>query len=228
MVLAPDLIPHVLQIVLIDLVLSGDNAVVIGMAAQPLPPRQRRAAVLFGGAAALILRVALTGAAAVVLGLPAIKAIGGLLLLWIAYRLLEVQAEQSSTTRSATTLVGAVSTILVADLIMSLDNVLGVAAASDGDLLLLFFGLLLSMAIVMLGGSIFAQVVDRLWWVAYLGALIIAWTGVDLVLGDALVESVLVLSVAAQWIVCGSISVLLVAVAHRAHRRPSVLRRTPR
>ena len=227
-VLAADLIPRVLQIVLIDLVLSGDNAVVIGMAAQPLEPRQRRVAVVFGGVAAFALRVALTGAAALVLGMPALKAIGGVLLLWIAYRLLTAQADHTSPAKGATTLAGAIATILLADLIMSVDNVLGVAAASDGDFVLLIFGLLLSMAILMLGGSMFAEAVDRLWWLAYLGALVIAWTGVDLVLGDPMVEPILVLPTSTRWIVCGSLSALLVMLAHVAHRRLSALQRTPR
>src|SRR6266850_1530609 len=136
-----ELISRVLQIILIDLVLSGDNAVVIGMAARPLPRRQRRLAIVFGGGAAIVLRIALTAGAALLLGLPALKAIGGLLLLWIAVRLLEPVGAPDEA-KSATTLAGAIGTILLADFIMSLDNVLGVAAASRADVLLLIFGLL--------------------------------------------------------------------------------------
>src|SRR5579859_4798623 len=115
-----ELITRIVQIVLIDLVLSADNAVVIGMAAHPLPPSQRRMAILFGGGVAIGLRVLLTGIAALLLGLPALKAIGGVLLLWIAYRLLERDDEAQNSTKTASTLRAAIATILVADVVMSL------------------------------------------------------------------------------------------------------------
>jgi YjbE family integral membrane protein len=222
-----DLVPRVIQIILIDLVLSADNAVVIGMAAHPLPPRQRRAAILIGGSAALALRVVLTAGAALLLGLPALKAIGGLLLLWIAYRLLEVEQDDANA-RIASTLRGAIGTILLADLVMSLDNVIGVAAASNGELVLLLFGLVVSMAIVMFGGGIFAELIDRLWWLAYVGALVIAWTGVDMVQDDSLVGRLAELPLIARLTLNGTISVVVVAVAHRAHRRQPARRQTAR
>jgi YjbE family integral membrane protein len=189
--LSPELISRILQIILIDLVLSGDNAVVIGMAAYPLPRKQRRIAILFGGGAAIVLRITLTSVAALLLGLPALKAVGGLLLLWIGFRLLE--QSETDETKQASTLMGAIGTILLADFIMSLDNVLGVAAASHGDVVLLIFGLLFSMAILMVGGSVFAELIERLWWLAYLGAGVIAWTGADMVQEDALVLQFVVL-----------------------------------
>ncbi|HEY0583907.1 MAG TPA: YjbE family putative metal transport protein [Chloroflexota bacterium] len=223
-----DLIPRILQIILIDLVLSGDNAVVIGMAAHPLPPRQRQVAIIFGGAAALALRVGLTAVAALLLGLPALKAIGGLLLLWIAYRLLQVEESGDGTAKQATTLRGAIGTILVADFVMSLDNVLGVAAASNGDVSLLLFGLVVSMAIVMIGGGIFAQLIDRLWWLAYVGALIISYTGVDMVLEDSLVHGAVELPMLAHWLIGGVVSVAVVALAHQVHRRQPALQRSAR
>jgi YjbE family integral membrane protein len=216
--ITPDLIPRILQIILIDLVLSGDNAVVIGMAAHPLPPRQRRIAIIVGGAAALVLRASLTSIAALLLGLPALKAVGGLLLLWIAYRLLK-QEEESGESRVATTMRGTILTILLADFIMSLDNVLGVAAASGGDVPLLIFGLTFSMAILMVGGSVFAQLIDRLWWLAYVGAFVIAWTGFDMFQDDQYVAEVIKLPDYARLIVSAVVSSVVVALAHRVHRR---------
>jgi YjbE family integral membrane protein len=216
----------VLQIILIDLVLSGDNAVVIGMAAQPLPRRQRQVAIAVGGATALVLRVALTAVAALLLDLPALKAIGGVLLLWIAYGLLKVEADDGGRARTASTLSGAIGTILLADFIMSLDNVLGVAAASNGDVLLLTFGLVVSMALVMLGGGLFAELIDRLWWLAYAGALVIAWTGVDMIQDEGLFGPVGDLPLAARVAINGLVSAAVVVLAHRAHRRQPATRQT--
>jgi YjbE family integral membrane protein len=221
--LTGDLIPRVLQIVLIDLVLSGDNAVVIGMAAHPLPKRQRRIAILVGGGAALLLRVGLTATAALLLGLPALKAIGGILLLWIAFRLLEADGGSDEEARVAHSMRGAIATILLADFVMSLDNVLGVAAASGGDIVLLMFGLVVSMAIVMFGGGLFAGLIDRLWWLAYAGALVIAWTGVDMLQEDDLVAAQAgSLPPLVRPVFSAVVSLVVVAVAHRVHRyRPA-------
>ena len=216
--LSGELIPRVLQIILIDLVLSGDNAVVIGMAAHPLPMPQRRMAILIGGGAALLLRVVLTAVAALLLGLPALKAIGGILLLWIAFRLLQPDAGGDPETREASSMRGAIATILLADLVMSLDNVLGVAAASEGDIVLLMFGLVVSMAIVMFGGGIFAELLDRLWWLAYAGALVIAWTGADMIQDDDLLAQFGSLPSVVRPVVSVLVSLIVVAVAHRVHR----------
>jgi YjbE family integral membrane protein len=216
--LSGELIPRVLQIILIDLVLSGDNAVVIGMAAHPLPNRQRRIAILVGGGAALLLRVVLTAVAALLLGLPALKAIGGLLLLWIAFRLLQPDESGDPEAKEAHSMRGAIATILLADVVMSLDNVLGVAAASNADVGLLIFGLVVSMAIVMLGGGIFADLIDRLWWLAYAGATVIAWTGADMVQDDDLLTQFGSFPAEVRPVVSALVSLIVVAVAHRVHR----------
>jgi YjbE family integral membrane protein len=214
--LSGELIPRILQIILIDLVLSGDNAVVIGMAAHPLPMRQRRIAILVGGGAALLLRVGLTAIAALLLGLPALKAIGGILLLWIAFRLLQPEGDPAA--KEASSMRGAITTILLADFVMSLDNVLGVAAASDGDIPLLVFGLVVSMAIVMFGGSLMAGLIDRLWWLAYAGALVIAWTGADMVQDDDLLLQIGSFPPLVRPVVSAVVSLVVVAVAWWIHR----------
>jgi YjbE family integral membrane protein len=215
-----ELISRILQIVLIDLVLSGDNAVVIGMAARPLHDRQRKLAIVIGGGAAIVLRVTLTSIAALLLGLPALKAIGGAVLLWIAVRLLEPQTPESET-KAATSLAGAIGTILLADFIMSLDNVLGVAAASHGDVPLLIFGLLVSMAILMVGGSVFANLLDRLWWLAYLGAAVIAWTGADMIQDDGLINQVIAAPDVMRWTINAIVTVAVILIARRIYRIPS-------
>lgn len=212
----------IFQIILIDLVLSGDNAVVIGMAAHPLPPRQRRFAIVFGGGAAILLRISLTTVAALLLSLPALKAVGGLLLMWIAFRLLERDDASGDHPRVASTLRGAIATILLADFIMSLDNVLGVAAASRGDVVLLIFGLIVSMAIVMLGGSLIAGLIDRLWWLVYAGAAVIAWTGAEMVQDEVLLLSAgVALGQPGRLIADALAALAVVALAHWVHRRRS-------
>ena len=220
------MISRIIQIILIDLVLSADNAVVIGMAAHPLAPRQRRMAIVFGGGVAVVLRVALTGVAVLLLGIPALKAIGGILLLWIAFRLLEREDEPGAGVRAASTLRGAIATILLADVVMSLDNVLGVAAASNGDVGLLVFGLLVSMAIVMLGGGLFADLIDRLWWLAYVGAAVIAWTGSEMIQEDVFAAGLAALPIFLEIGVNVLVTVAVVGLAHVVHRRQPVLRRS--
>lgn len=212
---------RLVQIILINLVLSGDNAVVIGMAAHQLPPRQRRMAIGIGGGGAIVLRIVLTGVAAFLLELPAVRAIGGALLLWIAFQLLQQEDGPGSKTTAPTTLRGAVATVLVADLIMSLDNVLGVAAASNGDFMLLIFGLIVSMAIVALGGGLIAGLIDRLWWLAYLGAAVIAWTGGEMMQDDDLVTQANPLSPVLRVVLTAVIAIAVVTLAHVAHRRKS-------
>jgi YjbE family integral membrane protein len=216
--LSPDTISRALQIILIDLLLSGDNAVVIGVAAAPLPRRQRGLAIALGGGAAIVLRILLTGGAAVLLELPLVRLVGGLLLLWIAFKLIDQEEQSHEGVKAATSLRGAAATILLADLIMSLDNVLGVAAISDGDVWLLVLGLVASMAIVLLGGSIFAEWVDRLRWLAYVGGAVIAWTGIDMVQDAA--NSAVQLAATARLSLDVLVTLAVLALAYRIHRHP--------
>jgi YjbE family integral membrane protein len=173
-----------MTIVLIDLALSGDNALVIGMAARGLPRRQRRTAIAAGAGAAVVLRVALAAVATVLLTVPYLQLAGGLVLAVIAYRLVHPGNGQRHMTVGARSLPEAVGIILVADLAMSLENILGVAGAAHGELSLLVFGLVLSIPIVLFGSGVVAQVLDRVPQVLWLGAAALAWTAADLILGD--------------------------------------------
>ena len=206
----------VASIVLIDLVLSGDNALVIGIAAHGLPARQRKQAIVAGGVAAAVLRIALTAVAALLLGIPGLRAVGGVLLLWIAFRLLKKHDSHGSE-REAGSLREAVLTILVADVVMSLDNVLGVAGASHGDVMLLLFGLALSVAVLMVGGSLVASLVNRFWWLTYLGSAVIAWTGVGLVLEDEALAHVVDVPTWVELPVTVLVVVVVLVVAHWVH-----------
>jgi YjbE family integral membrane protein len=214
-----ELISGLLNIVLINLVLSGDNAVVIGMAAHRLDPRQRRVAILIGGLAAIVLRIVLTVLASLLLEIPVLRLIGGALLVWIAFNLLECEEQAAGGAKVAHTLRGAIMTILVADLIMSTDNVLGVAAASHGDMALLSFGLVTSMAVLMFLGGLVAAVIDRFWWLAYLGSAVIAWTGATLALEDTAVEHLSgPVPAAIGLVTAAAVTLATLAFAHWFHR----------
>lgn len=181
-----NLIGAVFSIVVIDLVLSGDNAVVIGMAAHRLPPRQQRMAIIFGAAGAIGLRIVFTAMTAWLLGIPFLKAIGGLLLIWIAFKLLR-QEEESHEVRAATTLPEAARTIILADVIMSLDNILAVGGAAHGNLWLLLFGLGLSMPLILVGSGLVANLMNRFPWLVYVGSGVLVYTAVEMIAQDGLV-----------------------------------------
>lgn len=175
------------NIVVLDMVLSGDNAVVIGMAARTLPDRQRRRAIAFGTAAAVILRVALTGIAAWLLNIPLLMTFGAVLLLWIALKLL-VQNGGKTHVSTGRNLSSAIKTIIVADLVMSLDNVVSVAAVAHGHLGLLLFGLGLSIPFIMWGSRLVVLVMNRLPWLIYVGSAILGYTAGQLIVEDDIVR----------------------------------------
>jgi YjbE family integral membrane protein len=177
----------ILSIVIIDLVLSGDNAVVIGMAARRLSPEQRHRAIIAGAAGAIVLRVLFTVLAAVLLGVPLLQGIGGLVLLWIAYTLLRQEEESAHEIKSGSTLFEAIRTIILADVVMSLDNILAVGGTAHGNLPLLLFGLALSMSLIMFGSNLVASLMHRIPWLIYLGAAILIYTATDMIFNDPIV-----------------------------------------
>ena len=179
----------IVSIVLIDLALSGDNALLIGMAARRLPDAQRRKAIVFGGLLAVVLRIVAAAIVTLLLAIPYLQLTGGIVLAVIAYRLVRPGASDAHTgVRPAGTLREAVVTILVADAAMSIENVLGVGGAAHGDLPLLAFGLAVSIPIVLFGSGIIANVLDRAPRLIWLGALALIWTSADMILGDPAVD----------------------------------------
>ncbi len=205
-------------IVLINLVLSGDNAVVIGLAAHRLPPRQRRYAIVLGGTGAVVLRLVLTAVATMLLVIPGLRQVGGVLLLLIAFKLLKVEEESEEGVKEAVTFRDAIVTILVADLVMSLDNILGVAAVANGNIPLLIAGLTMSMAIVMFGGGVIAQLMDRMEWLTYVGAAAIAWTGAEMALRGTEGEAVVPLPDLALTGLVAIATAVTLGLAHYFHR----------
>jgi YjbE family integral membrane protein len=182
-----DLLTAVLAIVVIDLVLSGDNAVVIGMAARRLSPENRRKAIIWGGAGAVGLRIFFTAIAALLLDVPYLQAAGGLLLIWIAFRLLKPHDEHANVS-AAGSLGEAIKTIVLADVVMSLDNILAVGGAAHGNLWLLLFGLVLSIPILLFGSELVARLLGRYPFLVYLGAIVLVWTAVHMILEDKLIH----------------------------------------
>ncbi|OLC53693.1 MAG: hypothetical protein AUH85_13705 [Chloroflexi bacterium 13_1_40CM_4_68_4] len=178
-----DSLQAILAIVLIDLALSGDNALVIGMAARRLPTKQRTRAIVAGGALAVGLRVVGTALVTLLLLIPYLQLAGGIILVVIAYRLVRKDAAQHAV-REATTMREAITTIVVADAAMSLENVLGVGAAAHGDLALLIFGLALSIPIVLFGSGLVVQLLERWPWLIWFGAFALVWTAADMILED--------------------------------------------
>lgn len=186
-----DLVARVLSIVIIDLVLSGDNALVIAMASHRLPPRQRRWAIIFGGAGAIGLRILFTALAVYLLVVPFLQAIGGVLLTWIAYKLLRQETEEEVHIEAKDSLIAAVQTIIVADAVMSLDNILAVGGAAHGSVELLLFGLLLSMPLLLFGSSLIARLMNRLPWLTLVGAMVLTVTAARMIVDDRIVDEVI-------------------------------------
>jgi YjbE family integral membrane protein len=174
----------ILAITLIDLAMSGDNALVIGMVARGLPQSQRRKAIVFGAAAAVALRVAAAATVTLLLTIQYLQLIGGLALIVIAYRLVRPSDSQGHKVREVTTLRAAIVTILAADFAMSLENILGVGAAAHGNIALLLFGLGLSIPIVLFGSGMVVGLLDRFPQATWVGALAILWTAADLIVSE--------------------------------------------
>ena len=179
-----------LGIVIIDLSLAGDNALVIAMAVLTLPPRQRLFGMIGGTLGAVVLRIALIAVITQILLIPFLQAVGGLVLMWIAYKLVRQDASEGTEqkVREVATLWQAMGIIIVADLIMSLDNVLAVAATAHGDFTLVLFGIGLSIPIVICGSSLLARLMDRFPWIVWLGGGVLGWVAGELVISDTLVR----------------------------------------
>ena len=172
------------KIIWINIILSGDNAVVIALAARSLPPHQQRMAALWGSGAAVVMRIALTVVAVQLLELPYLQIVGGLLLLWIGVQLLSDEEEGEGESKEYGSLMAAVRTILIADLVMSLDNVIAVAAAAKGSMLLLVLGLAISIPLVIFGSTLMIKLMERFPIIVMLGAGLIGWVGGETIVND--------------------------------------------
>ena len=182
----------VLKIIMIDLLLSGDNAVVIALACRNLPPEQRKKGIMFGVGGAIGLRVVLTFFAVSLLSLPYLKVIGAFLLLWIGVKLLLPEEEHGADKIKANThLWGAVKTIIIADFVMSLDNVLGVAAVAHGNVALLVFGLLVSIPLIAWSSQLVLKLIDRFPFIIYAGGALLGYVAGEMLVSDKMVAQLL-------------------------------------
>jgi YjbE family integral membrane protein len=177
-----------LQIVLINVILSGDNAVVIAMAARTLPKHQRNKAIAFGASLAIAIRVAVTVVVMALLRIPFLSAIGGALVLWIAVKLLAEEEEAEGPARQVRGFWHAMWIIAVADFVMSTDNMIAVAGAAGGNWEAILFGLGLSIPIIMFCSGIIAMLMDRYPVLQDIGAAILGWTGGQMIVDDAWIK----------------------------------------
>lgn len=173
-----------LEIIGVNIVLSGDNAVVIALAARSLPAHQQRKAIVFGSAAAIVMRVILTLFAIELLKLPYLKLIGSVLLIWIGIQLLLPEDDGEAGFDSKDTLLAAIKTIVIADLVMSLDNVIGVAAAAKGNTFLLILGLGISIPLIVFGSALVLKLMERFPVVVTLGGALLGYIAGEMAVND--------------------------------------------
>jgi len=208
-----------LAIVVIDLVLAGDNAIVIALAARGLPAKLQKRAIVWGAVGAVAVRSAMTAVVVWLLQVPGLLLAGGLVLLWIAYKLLLPDTGPSQRHDvAATTFWSAMRTIVVADAVMGLDNVLAVAGAAHGSYLLVVAGLVISVPIVVWGSTIVLKVVDRFPAIVYVGAAVLVWTAVKMVRGEPMLQAWLAANPVAGLLAYLAIPLVLGAAFLRNHR----------
>lgn len=227
MINAPGFWVAVLQIVLIDIVLSGDNAVVIALACRNLPAAQRRLGIFWGVVGAVGLRVALTLFAVGLLGFPWLKLAGGVLLLWIGIQLLLPEDEGGDDIKPADHLFGAIRTIIIADFVMSLDNVIGVAAAAKDNVYLLGFGLVVSIPLIVWSSQMILKLMERFPVVVVFGAGLLGWVAGEMMVSDLAVREWVASQLPAAHFIapaCGALLVVGVGkwMEHRSAARRDV------
>lgn len=188
-----------LAIILIDLVLAGDNAIVIALAARSLPSHLQRKAIVWGTVGAIVVRSVMTIGVVWLLKIPGLMLVGGLGLVWIAYKLLADQEGDEHHGAGAQTFWGAMKTIVVADALMGVDNVLGVAGAAHGSFDLVVLGLLISVPIVVFGSSVVLRLVQRFPIIIQLGAAVLAFTAAKMIVNEPLLDAVFDAHTSVRW-----------------------------
>jgi len=187
-VMTPQFWTGLLTIIWVNIILSGDNAVVIALAARSLPPHQQNKAVFWGAGAAVVMRIVLTIVAVELLKLSYLKLIGAALLLWIAVKLMIPEGDDDDGIESSSNLWAAIKTILIADLVMSLDNVIAVAAAAKGSLTLLILGLAISIPLVIFGSTLLLKLMERYPIIITVGAGILGWVAGEMAATDPVID----------------------------------------
>ncbi|WP_260674444.1 TerC family protein [Comamonas aquatica] len=209
------------KIVWINIILSGDNAVVIALAARSLPPAQQKKAIMFGSGAAVVLRIVLTIVAAKLLELSFLQVIGGVLLLWIGYQLLTGDEDEEGESKGHGSMFAAIRTILIADLVMSLDNVIAVAATAQGNMVLLILGLAISIPLVIFGSTLMIKLMERFPVIITLGAALIGWVGGETIVNDNLLHGYTMAHPWLHYAAAAAGATLVVAVGKWMQTRPT-------
>jgi YjbE family integral membrane protein len=213
----------VFKIIMIDLLLSGDNAVVIALACRNLPDAQRKQGIMYGVGGAIGLRIVLTFFAVSLLSLPYLKLVGALLLLWIGVKLILPEEEHGEgNIKAETHLLGAVKTIIIADFVMSLDNVLGVAAAAKGNTFLLVFGLLISIPLIAWSSQLVLKLIDRFPVIIYAGGGLLGYVAGEMLVSEALFKPLLEAHHYLHWLVPAACAMLVLALGKWLATRKAV------
>lgn len=202
-----------LKIIAIDIILSGDNAVVIAMATRNLPKEQQNKAILWGTAGAVFLRILFAAIVVYLLKIPFVMFIGGILLLWIAYKVL-VGEEEEANIESQSNLMKAIQTIIIADAAMSLDNVIAVAGAAHGHVGMIALGVLISIPIIIFGSKLIVRVMEKHTWIAYVGSAILAWTAGEMIVSDKNVQNLVDLHGPMEYLIMGVLTVLVLVAGY--------------
>jgi YjbE family integral membrane protein len=217
-----DFLLRFLSITLIDLSLSGDNAIVIGMAAASLPKKERKWAIVFGGGLAILLRVLLTTIASLLMTISLLSAVGGCVLFWVAWKLMKMDVEGDSgddATNHTKNFRQAIFIIVTADFMMSLDNVIAVAGTAHGDIVLLILGLLLSMPLLIGTGGAISLLIDRFKWLVFVGAAVICFAGTRMIFEDRFIESRLQMPTALILVISAVAGIVLPFLFVRLNRK---------
>ena len=216
--LTPDFWLAVGQIIMIDILLGGDNAIVIALACRNLPPELRSKGILWGTAGAIVLRVVLIFFAMSLLALPYLKLIGAALLIWIGIKLLVPEDDEHGDLKASDKLLGAIKTIIVADFVMSVDNVIGIAGAAQTSgheghqMPLVIFGLLVSIPIIVWGSSVVLKLMDRFPVIIVAGGALLGWIAGTLAVGDPAIQGLLPQVESLRYLAGGLCALLVVAV----------------
>ncbi len=207
-IFSAEFVSALLAIIVIDLVLAGDNAIVIALVARKLPHHLQRITILGGTIGAVVIRIGMTLAIVWLLNVPGLLLVGGVLLVWIAYKLLSPVHEKKNEPGISGGRIGlwaAIRTIVVADAVMGMDNMLGVAGAAQGEFMLVIIGLLISVPIMIVGSTLILKWVERYPVIIYIGAAILAWTAAKMIVQEPILNGFFIQNSIASWLLYGLI-----------------------
>ncbi|MEK5325487.1 TerC family protein [Aeribacillus sp. FSL M8-0254] len=217
--ISSDAIIALLKIIAIDIILSGDNAVVIAMATRNLPKEQQNKAIFWGTGGAVALRILFASVIVILLKIPFVNIVGGFLLLWIAYKVL-VDDGEAAHVQSQSSLLKAIQTIILADAVMSLDNVVAVAGAAHGHIGMIAVGVLISIPIMIFGSKAIVKLMNKFQWIVYVGSGILAWTAGEMIFKDKHIEQWFhIQNLWIEYLLIGIMTLIVLAIGYEKNKR---------